>query len=271
MIKRLNSLTEYMGFINEVNSDPSFSDPMLSTEEQIQFNLLDAPSRSNNQIFGVFDGEKLIGLFVFLVLKDEAYAEMLVGLSKNKASYDEMISYLKESLNGYNVDFIYNPNNDLLHSSLLSVNAQLETEQQKMVLKNEVTRESDHQIELFSERYKEQYIAIHSTEGYWTAEKVINALDRFRVILAIENDEVVGYIDVTYKYEENEPYDVFVKETHRKKGYAKAMLAKAIELNKPNAMMLLVDIDNTAAIALYESLGFVKVLGENNISAHLKI
>lgn len=47
------------------------------------------------------------------------------------------------------------------------------------------------------------------------------------------------------------------------------MLAKAIELNKPHNMMVLVDADNAAAIALYESLGFVKVMGENNITAHV--
>ncbi len=268
MIKRLDSIAEYMDFVNEINSDRNFSDPMLSNEGQIACNLLDAPNRPNNQIFGFFDGFQIAGLFVFLVLEDEAYMEMLVGLSGSKNAYDEMMSFLKEHFKGYNADFIYNPNNYLLHTALQSENARFETEQQRMILQKEVTYESHHQIELYSDEYREQYIAMHSTDGYWTAEKVINALDIFRIILAIENGEVVGYIDITHKYDENEPFDVFVKECHRKKGYAKAMLAKAIELNKPNAMMLLVDIDNTAALALYESMGFVKAVGQNNITAH---
>ena len=34
-------------------------------------------------------------------------------------------------------------------------------------------------------------------------------------------------------------------------------------------MALLVDIDNEAAIALYESQGFDRAAGENNITAHI--
>ena len=38
MLKILDHVTEYMDFIYEVNSDPVFRDPMLSTDEQIQCN-----------------------------------------------------------------------------------------------------------------------------------------------------------------------------------------------------------------------------------------
>ena len=88
---------------------------------------------------------------------------------------------------------------------------------------------------------------------------------------SIESGQVVGYIDITHKYEENEPFDVFVRESFRRRGYGRAMLAKAIELNRPKQMMLLVDADNTAAISLYESLGFVRAVGENNITAHVSL
>ena len=52
-------------------------------------------------------------------------------------------------------------------------------------------------------------------------------------------------------------------------GLGRALLARAVALNRPNAMSLLVDVDNIAAIALYESLGFVKADDENNITASL--
>lgn len=269
MLRPLTSVTEYMDFIKEINRDPSFSDPMLSTEEQIRCNMLDAPNRPSNRIWGIFQGEEIIGLFVFLVLEEESYLEMLVGLSRSAKAYEEMLSFLKETYKGCLADFVYNPGNHLLHELLREEKAQFETEQQKMVLKKEVPCQSSHQIETYSPKYREQYIAIHSKDGYWTAEKVIDAPDRFRIILAIEEGEVVGYVDITHKFEENEPFDVFVRENLRRRGYGKAMMAKAIELNRPKQLMLLVDADNIAAISLYESLGFVKAIGENNMTAHV--
>ena len=47
------------------------------------------------------------------------------------------------------------------------------------------------------------------------------------------------------------------------------MVAKAVELNKPKDMMLLVDADDSVAIALFESLGFVRAVGENSITTHV--
>lgn len=269
MIRQLKSLDAYMSFIHEINSDPDFCDPMLSNEEQIKINLLNAINKPDNQVIGVFDDETIIGLFVFLILPDERYIEMLVGLSKDKRAYDEMLDYLRGNYAGFQADFVYNPKNDYLQQKMEETIAEFEVEQQKMVLKNSVTYQSDKQIILYKQEYREQYVSMHGTDVYWTAERVIDALDRFRIILAIENDMVVGYLDITHKYKEKEPYDIFVKEEYRGRGYGKAMLAKAIELNKPNTMMLLVDVDNFPAIAMYEKLGFVKVPNENNMTAHV--
>ena len=36
-------------------------------------------------------------------------------------------------------------------------------------------------------------------------------------------------------------------------------------------MMLLVDADNVPAIRLYESMGFAKVQGQNNLTAHWNV
>ena len=269
ILKRLTCVNEYMDFVFEINSISNFSDPMLSSKKQIQCNLLDAPNRPMHQVWGIFEKEEIVGLFVFLIIEDESYIEMLVGLSRVLKAYEEMLAFLKEKYKGYQVDFVYNPDNYLLHNLLQNEQAEFEAEQQKMLLKEAVSYKSDLQIELYSPKYKEQYISIHSDGGYWTADKVIDASDRFRIILAIEKNEVVGYTDVTYKYDENEPYDIFVQEGYRNKGYGKAMFAKAVELNKPKDMMLLVDVNNSTAIALFESLGFVRAVGENSITAHV--
>lgn len=271
MLKVLSSTADCIDFVSELNSDPNFSVPVYSDTSELIQSLLKAPEKPNKLVLGYFEDEALLGLSMFLAEKSEEYLEMLVALSRSAQAYEELFAFLKDNYPGWQCDLTYNPHNHLLHSLLEQSGAEFDPEQQKMMLTGAVPYEIDPRIELYSPKYRDGYTAIHSTDVYWTAEKVIAAPDRFRIILAVEQGEVVGYIDVTHNYDENEPFDVFVKERHRRKGYGRAMLMRAIELNRPKAMILTVNVDNLPAIAMYESLGFTRVDGQNNVVAHLTV
>ena len=268
MIRIIKSYDECREFASSFQGDPNFSDPMLSDEEQVQCNLIKAINRTDRYVLGVYQDTTMIGLFTFLVLRDEQYIEMLVGLSRNKEAYLEVLHYLEQCYPGYIADFVFNPGNYLLKELLDFRNAEYEPEQQKMVLGTPVLGVDTTGVELLSELYAEQYCAIHNKDMYWTGEKVVQAQDRFRTFLAIHDGKVVGYMDVTYTFKENEPFDLLVLEEYRRMGYGRKLLAKALEMNQPNGMMLLVDADNYPAIRLYESMGFAKVQGQNNLTAH---
>ncbi len=268
MIRIIKTYDACRDFVSGFHGDPDFSDPMLTTEEQVQCNLLHAIDRTDRCVLGVYQGTTLIGLFSFLVVQDEQYIEMLVGLSREKEAYGEMFHYLEQCYPGYSADFVFNPGNYLLKELLELRNADFEPEQQKMVLGTPVLGLDTTGVELLSEKYKEQYCAIHGKDMYWTGEKVAAAQDRFRTFLAIHGGKVVGYLDVAYTNDENEPFDLFVLEDYRRMGYGRKLLAKALEMNRPKGMMLLVDADNAPAIRLYGSMGFAKVQGQNNLTAH---
>ena len=269
MIRKIKTYNECREFASRFQGDPNFSDPMLCHEEQLQNNLVGSIEKPDRHcVLGIYREEQMIGLFAFLVIRDEHYIEMLVGLSREKEAYLEMFRYLKHHFPGYSADFVFNPGNFILKELLELRNADFEPEQQKMVLGTPILGLDTTGVELLSEKYKEQYCAIHYKDMYWTGEKVVQAQDRFRTFLAIHDGKVVGYMDVTYIYKENEPTDLFVLEEYRRMGYGRKLLAKALEMNQPNGMMLLVDIDNDPAIRLYESMGFAKVQGENNLTAH---
>ena len=240
----------------------------MGDEEQVNCNLINAIDRTDRCVLGVYQDMTMIGLFTFLVLRDEQYIEMLVGLSRDKEAYLEVLHYLEQCYPGYSADFVFNPGNYLLKEFLDLRNAEYEPEQQKMVLGIPVLGIDTTGVELLSEQYTEQYCAIHNKDMYWTGEKVVKAQDRFRTFLAIHDGKVVGYMDVTYTFKENEPFDLLVLEEYRRMGYGRKLLAKALEMNQPNGMMLLVDADNYPAIRLYESMGFAKVQGQNNLTAH---
>ena len=50
-----------------------------------------------------------------------------------------------------------------------------------------------------------------------------------------------------------------------------AMLARAVALNRPKSMSLLVDADNAPAVAAYAALGFERVENANSITASLRL
>lgn len=269
MIRIIKAYEECREFVSAFQLDHDFSDPMLSNEKQIKNNLIKPIERTDRYcVFGAYRGEQMIGLFAFLVLRDEQYVEMLVGLSKEKEAYLEMFQYLQQYYPGCKADFVFNPGNYILKELLEQRNAEFEPEQQKMVLGTPVLGMDTTGIELLSEKYIEQYCAIHFKDKYWTGEKVAQAQDRFRTLLALHDGKVVGYMDVTRTFDENEPFDLFVLEEYRRMGYGRKLLAKALEMNQPKGMMLLVDIDNEPAIHLYASMGFAKVQGQNNLTAH---
>ena len=132
-----------------------------------------------------------------------------------------------------------------------------------MELKDYTPKPVNADIVPYSPEYEASYRAIHDDEGlYWTAERMLKALDKYDVHLAIENAEAVGYIEMTTRDDENEPIQILVKPESRGKGYGRALLQTAIEKNFPRKMVLEVYANNTPALNLYRSLGFQEKLRE---------
>lgn len=267
-IRIIESYAQCSAFVGSFYGDPIFSDPMLPNEEEAQSKIITPIENPDRHcVLGVYRGSELVGLFSFLALKDEQYLEMLVGLSRDAEVYSEVIAYLEQHFPGYEADFVFNPNNYLLKEILCRKGAEFDPEQQKMVLTHPAPPVDTAGVELLSEQYRQQYFAVHNRDTYWTGEKVAAAADRFRAFLAIEDGSVVGYLDVTWSFEENEVFDLMVLESHRRIGWGRKLLAKALELNRPKGMMLLVETDNTPAIRLYESMGFERMPNQNYLTA----
>ncbi len=272
LLQQLHTYEDCAGFQESFYGDPVFSDPMLINEETLRNNLRKSFKKpETNQVLGVFQRGELVGLFSFLVLREEQYAEMLVGLSREIGAFREILCYVEEAFPGFLVDFVLNPRNHLLRGLLKEKQGEFEPEQMKMVLGAPVKGLDTSEIVLFEEKYAEQYFEIHNQDMYWTGPRVAAAPEKFRTLLAIHQEKVVGYIDVTHCFQENEPYDLFVLPEFREMGYGRKLLTKAIEMNQPKDMMLLVDVDNIAGIRLYRSVGFEKSQGPGYLTVHWKI
>lgn len=268
MILTIDSFEEYRDFIQDVSCDALFCDPHFTYDPD---NLYGSLHKKDESAFAVMTDGAIQGLFVWLILSGERYAEMLIGLTRSETAFSEMLSYLEERYPGYQADFVLNPKNAALTRVLNGRNACFDREQQKMLLTGAATAISTDCVEEYSEKWRDQYCALHNADTYWTAERVLSASDRFRVLLAVKNQRVVGYLDVTRCYDTNEPYDLFVRPDLPFRKYAVPLLTEAVKRNKPNQMSVLVYTDSAEEIAAYAASGFEKVEGQNSVYASYRL
>ena len=266
-IEIIRDLASWMDFIAEVNSDPRFANPGIATKEAYESKLVRAADDPEKLVLGILQNGARQGLFVFSILEDDRYIEMLVGLSRKAEAYEAVTAYLQERFAGFQADFVFNPANDLLKSELTRKGAKFDPEQQFMELTGNPPVVDTDGIELLSEARQEQYFALHNKDMYWTGERIAEDPDWFRTFIAVENERVVGYLDVTWPKDPNYIFDLLVAEENRGRGWGRKLLAKMLEMNRPRGMTLQVYVDNTPALRLYESMGFTKVEGRNDIPA----
>lgn len=247
---------------------PLYSDPHFTIDKD---NLYGSINRKDTYTFAVTEDGKTEGIFAWIVIPEDRYIEMLIGFTRKERPFMEMLSYMEKEYPGFQIDFVINPLNRAISDPLRRKGAAFDPEQQKMILIGSAAPTvSTAGIELLSEKWVNQYCDLHHTDTYMTAERILSAQDRFRVLLAIEDGQVQGYLDVTYPFDENEIFDLFIKPEASRQGYGLALLAKAIELNGPHPLMVFVNVDAKDEIDLYAAAGFKRVEGYNGVYASLK-
>ena len=178
-ILEIKSFEEYSNFILELADNPSYYDPHFAYDKD---NLYGALKKKDEYSFAVLENGIIKGIFVWLIIPDEKYIELLIGFTKSKKAFREMLLYTESKYSGYKADFVINPRNSALYQPLKDKGAVFDTEQQKMVHTGVVPNVDTSGIELYAENWKEQYCELHSTETYWTAERVLSAKDHFRAM-----------------------------------------------------------------------------------------
>ena len=267
MIQKIYSFDEYEGFISELANHPLYSDPHFTYDKN---NLYRCLNSKDKHAFVVSKDGVIEGLFVFIILPDDRYVEMLIGFTKVEEVFTEMFEYMENNYCGYQMDFVFNPLNTAIFKPLKLKGAIFEPEQMKMIQDGSVPNVSTNSIKLLSDKLVKQYCDLHSTDTYWTGERIVSALDKFRVLLVVNDGQVLGYLDVQSCFDINEIYALYIKTEASSQGNELSLLAKAIELNKPNQMMVVVDVDNKEEVDLYTAAGFVKLEGQNSVTAYIK-
>ena len=222
--------------------------------------LAEAFARKGALCFGAFEEEAMTGLFVFSRF-EENYLVTSRWVTRSETAGREMLAYLRQQFPGYGVEFTFRPEDELLKKLLWEAGATVFPEQRDMALTGPVPMVETAGIEPLSKTHEQAYFALHRDsdpegETYWTGEMVAADEERFLVLLALADGVPVGYLDLGLGEEDDNVADLYVAPAHRRKGWGRKLLGKAVELAGDKPLTLQVDVDNTAAVALYESMGF---------------
>ena len=118
------------------------------------------------------------------------------------------------------------------------------------VSEDHITQIAEIEKECFSEPWSESSLALLCTDAYPS------------FALCRENGEVLGYIGTTRALDELQIINVAIKKEYRRQGLGRALLRALDEYcfeNGISSVSLEVRCSNTAAISLYESLGYLAV------------
>lgn len=232
--------------------------------DEIQKGIQRILNQSRPSLLVIRDEEDGIqGVFRVIAEPENKYLEMLWGFARDRSVYQILFDHFRSVYSGYHLDAVVTKVNRVMYEEYQKQGLQYDVEQIMMTLEHYTPKPVDADIVRYSPVYESSFRAIHDDEGcYWTAERMLGALDRYDVFLAVEDGQAVGYIEMTTGFDENEPIQLLVREDRRGKGYGRALLQTAIEANLPKKTVLEVYANNTPALNLYLSLGFRETLRE---------
>ena len=256
---------EIAEFIYQKNNEPdSYCHLCPQTRAEVSEELARILAKPEPSLLVLRDeGNAVQGVFRLFAEPEEKYLEMLWGFVREPSVYEDLFGYLHTEYPGFHLDAVVTKTNRTMFEAYQAQGIHYDDEQIMMTLEKYTPKPVAAAIVRYSPEYEASYRAIHDDEGlYWTAERMLKALDRYDVFLAVENGKAVGYIEMTTGFDENEPIQLLVKPDCRGKGYGRALLQTAIEANFPKKMILDVYANNSPALNLYLSLGFQEKLRE---------
>lgn len=238
--------------------------------DECKENIEKAIAHKDDFVLGYFVEEELKCIYVFCNEPSESYLELTGDYTLSTDGYAEMLSFLGEEYLSYSLDIIFEPKNHAFRQEIEKLNHEMEVEQIKMDLHCTKKESMETSIVLLSDSLKEEYCNIHDDgERYWTGEKVAEAKDKFIVYIALENDRVVGYVDLRIGEDKNHIFDIFVLPNDRKKGYGDSLLKASIAKSAGKILKLEVDCDNPVAYHLYKKHGFQET--GRSVCAHIHL
>jgi len=259
-----------MPFVRQL-LESGFRAPMLETQEQLTLNFLNGFDHPRNFVLGCEEDGVLTGVFSLAAAPEDKYLEIMLALSENESACTKVLAFLRRHAPGYVLDCVIHPSCMAMRKAFTEAAGLWYPAQRKLRLGQHRLYPHAHRIVPCDEAHRQAYVAMHETDCYWTAERVLAAPERFHALVALSEERVIGYLDVTKGFAENEVYDWRVQEEYRNRGIGTALLDAAVCLNGQSGLMLLCGEEELPAQKAAHKLGFAEVEGAESITGTMTL
>lgn len=273
---RVVEAAEYANRLNQINKDNCKT---CATEyEKMLSSFRKKAKHSDDEVLICTESNKILGVLAVCVDPKEKYIEAVNGVYA-KEKYQEIavqfFKYLKKKYAGFHFDAVYSQENKEAICFMESIGAScISIDLEMTLIKDDFQYlKGNKQVLPLSDKYYESFRRLHDEshlDVYWTGNRILSALDKFDVFIALEKDELVGSVVTSTGGGKREGiYFIETDKCYRRQGYAKGLLGKSIDkafLSGASELAIQVEIENSPAIHLYESFGFQKVYTANTYS-----
>jgi ribosomal protein S18 acetylase RimI-like enzyme len=273
---RVVEAAEYANRLNQINKPKCKS---CATEyERMLSSFRKKAKHSDDEVLICIEDNEILGVLAVCVVPKEKYIEAVDGVYA-KEKYQEIamlfFKHLKKKYDGFHFDAVYSQENkeaicfmESIGANCISIDLEM-----KLIKDDFESLKGNKQILPLSYKYYESFRRLHDEnhlDVYWTGDRLLAALDKFDVFIALEKDELVGSIVTSTGGGKREGiYFIETDKRYRRQGYAKGLLGKSIDkafLSGASELVIQVEIENSPAINLYKSFGFQKVYTSNTYS-----
>lgn len=222
----------------------------------------------NDELLVSTDGDDILGLLALLVEPEDKYLEFVGGVFAEDnfdAIGEEFFKYIKGKYKGYHLDAAYPEENVQAIGFMESIGAKLmDFDYEYRINKDDFKSlyEVDNIIYI-NKKYNEDFINLHNRmnpDAYWTGEKLINALDKFDIFIALEDDKVIGSI-VTSKFNKEVDEIYFLSVENEDDHLEKALLNRGVShafSNGTRELILMIGKEDAKLINICEEIGFIR-------------
>lgn len=266
---RVVEVAEYVSRLNKINEHKCKACPTEYKNILLSFRKM--INHSEDEVLICTNQNKILGVLALLVEQKEKYLEAVGGVYAEE-NYQEIAikfyKYIKQKYEGFHFDAIYHQQNKEAICFMKYIGGKCVGIDLEMNLKKDNMHhvKNNKKVIQISEKYYETFCDFHNEFNpnvYWTGERILSSLDKFDVLIAIdENQKVIGSIvSLVYEHKKKEIYFLNIDKYHLRQGYAKSLLTKCIEdtfAHGVNEIMVVVEMNDNSIINLYESFGFQK-------------